>query len=158
MLNVAARASWWQWSTCLKRSTRADFDIWDDKETHTLRSSVRHFKIVVSAQTWCVLVLTSICGATFSPVGLGPNPSTRLLLSWVYSMSLCALLLSTVHSLKKANSSFIGAGTPPYLKINCKATWERCKTFEEAVVITWLVTAVRKVKQSLHLNQRMTAE
>lgn len=53
MLNVAARASWWQWSACLWRSTKADFDIWDDKETHTLRSSNRHFKIVVSAQTWC---------------------------------------------------------------------------------------------------------
>lgn len=53
MLNVAAHASWWQWSTCLWRSTKADFDIRDDKETHTLRSSNRHFKIVVSAQTWC---------------------------------------------------------------------------------------------------------
>lgn len=53
MLNVAARASWWQWSRCLRRSTKADFDIWDDKKAHTLRSSNRHFKIVVSAQTWC---------------------------------------------------------------------------------------------------------
>lgn len=53
MLNGAARALWWQRSTCLWRSTKADFDIWDDKETHALRSSNRHFKIVVGAQTWC---------------------------------------------------------------------------------------------------------
>lgn len=53
MLIVAACAWWWQRSTCLWRSTKADFDIWDDKQAHTLRSSHRHFKIVSSAQTWC---------------------------------------------------------------------------------------------------------
>lgn len=53
MLIIAACAWWWQRSTCLWRSTKADFDIWDDKQTHTLRSSNRHFKIVSSAQTWC---------------------------------------------------------------------------------------------------------
>lgn len=43
VLSGATHASRWQCSRCLWRFTKADFDIWDDKEAHTLRSLNRHF-------------------------------------------------------------------------------------------------------------------
>lgn len=67
MLSIVAPSSWWQWSRCLWWSTKADFDIWDDKETHALRSTDR--QLILSAQTWCR------SGAQYSPVDLGPNPT-----------------------------------------------------------------------------------
>lgn len=74
VLSGAARASWWQRSRCLRRSTKAHFDIWDDKETHSqFRSSNRRFKIVLSAQTWCSALNQDLWRRLY-PVGLVPNP------------------------------------------------------------------------------------
>lgn len=53
ILNSAAHASWWRPARCLWRSTKACFDIWDDKKAHTLRSCNRHLEIVLRGQTWC---------------------------------------------------------------------------------------------------------